>query len=334
MWYNNHSKRKTALFVTMWFFIIQHSFLGNLAPGADCRPPAFAEEGSVNHSGGYPPCLSAWFYVPQDGKAVFYKRFTAVVCFDTAAVFLFYPPKFTIRRDPIERQHPTNGRTNSSHAGTAQSTQSPTGCHEICIHRTQSRTTCCKIRSSTDDFLSILEYQSAACRTPAFRLSCTNSACSSDSTNLFLESNATANAYQTEKRMGSAFCQKVHGDSCIRTNSNWRIDPARFTCSRLGKMDSTDWNRQWSACCRKHRCQETTCLPLFFPCHFGTGCRIALCYNSPALENISNYSVSRFLWHAASMDDFSAAFHQTEKYIAARNQLDWHVLLCFHSVWF
>lgn len=25
--------------------------------GADCRPPAFADEGSVNHSGVYPPAL-------------------------------------------------------------------------------------------------------------------------------------------------------------------------------------------------------------------------------------------------------------------------------------
>ncbi len=38
----------------------------------DCRPPTFVDEGSVNVSGGYPPCFIAWFYVPYDGKAVLF----------------------------------------------------------------------------------------------------------------------------------------------------------------------------------------------------------------------------------------------------------------------
>jgi len=53
-------------------FIIQHFIKGNLTLTDDCRPPVFmTDEGSVRLSGGYPPCLTAWFYAPYDGKAVY-----------------------------------------------------------------------------------------------------------------------------------------------------------------------------------------------------------------------------------------------------------------------
>jgi len=49
-------------------FIIQHILLGNSALAVDCRPPAFADEGSVKQSGVYPPA-SCGFYALYDGKA-------------------------------------------------------------------------------------------------------------------------------------------------------------------------------------------------------------------------------------------------------------------------
>ena len=35
--------------------LTQHTLSGNLSLDADCRPPTYVDEGSVNHSGWYPP---------------------------------------------------------------------------------------------------------------------------------------------------------------------------------------------------------------------------------------------------------------------------------------
>ena len=65
-------------------FIIQHILLGNSAPCVDCRPPAFADEGSVKGVGVYPPA-SCGFYALYDGKADFFAFFS--VCPEDCGVF-------------------------------------------------------------------------------------------------------------------------------------------------------------------------------------------------------------------------------------------------------
>ncbi len=53
-------------------FIIQHILKGDRPPRTDCRPPAFADEGSVKGLGRYTHPASCGFYVPCGGKAEFY----------------------------------------------------------------------------------------------------------------------------------------------------------------------------------------------------------------------------------------------------------------------
>lgn len=70
-------------------FIIQHFIKGNLTLTDDCRPPVFmTDEGSVRLSGGYPPCLTAWFYAPYDGKAV-YTFLKIIPCSDEHGISIY-----------------------------------------------------------------------------------------------------------------------------------------------------------------------------------------------------------------------------------------------------
>ncbi len=72
MCYNTYRKDKQnfCLVRLSIVFIIQHINIGNTAPFVDCRPPIFMDEGSVKHSGVYPPA-SCGFYTLYDGKADF-----------------------------------------------------------------------------------------------------------------------------------------------------------------------------------------------------------------------------------------------------------------------